>query len=480
MLTYNLKKEKGRPLYEELYLCIKSDIQSGRIREGEKLPSKRALAEHLKIGKVTVENAYAQLSAEGYIRSEQRRGYFAEAAAMSPYTKTNPEYSSRKAPTPLKTVETPYTVADLAGNNADTGLFPFSVWIRLVREVVLDFEKELLRPLPHNGAPELREAICSYLYRYRGIDISPEQVLIGAGTEYLYGLLPQLLGRNMVFATENPGYSKARLTYSSMGAETVGVALDSSGVIPQNLYSLGADILHISPSHHFPTGTVTPVKRRKELYEWACEKEGRYIVEDDYDCEFRMSGKPIPPMLSTDTAGRVIYINTFSKSISPSLRISYMILPDELCDRYRQKLGFYSCTVPSFEQYTLARFIERGYFEKHISRLRKYYRDRRDKVISVVKESPAAESFQISEENAGLHFILKIDTSLSDSEFCARAEQMGVRIKSLSNYYENAGNDDTHEFIFNYSGATEAEAGAALKVFEEILKGECNEKMSAN
>jgi len=454
MLTYELKKSPGVPLYEALYRCIREDILSGALAPGEKLPSKRALAQNLEVSKITVETAYSQLLAEGYIRSQEKRGYFVEAV----------ERHARPAAAASETAaETGQEwLLDLTANGTEQ--FPFSVWTRLQREVMLDYGQQLLRPLPNRGIPELRRAIADHLAAFRGMHVSPENILIGAGTDFLYNLLIQLLGREKTYAVEEPGYGKIRKVYAAAGVTCVSAHMDEKGVRPDSLTQ--ADVLHCSPSHHFPSGLVTPVSRRMELLSWA--GEGKWIIEDDYDSEFRFDAHPKPAMQSLDFSGRVIYMNTFSKSLAPSIRISYMVLPDALMAAFQQRLGFYSCTVPSFEQYTLARFLSRGHFEKHINRMRKFYKARRNTVVSLLEACAFSQKLTILEQDAGLHFLLKIDTTLSDRELTRRLAETGIRVHSLSDYYHGR-QVDTHCLVVNYSGLTEDALAKALKEAEGIM-----------
>lgn len=257
---------------------------------------------------------------------------------------------------------------------------------------------------PSGGIRELREAICQYLYQFRGMKVTPEQVVVGAGTEYLYGLLIQLLGRSRRFAVENPGYRKIPMIYEKNGVSCSYIPLDAHGVRIDALTESGADILHISPSHHFPTGIITPVSRRHELLNWAAASEHRYIIEDDYDSEFRLGGRPLPTLQSIDTIEKVIYINTFTKSLSSTIRISYMILPPHLMRRFQKELGFYSCTVSNFEQYTLTRFLSEGYFEKHINRMRKYYRNQRNAILDCIKSIPPPLIFRLQKKTPDFIF----------------------------------------------------------------------------
>ena len=439
MLTYELKKLPGMPLYESLYRCIREDIRSGKLRPGEKLPSKRALATNLEVSKITVEGAYSQLLAEGYIRSIEKVGYFVETIEQ-PLGQTLPQTPPRKSEK---------ADIDLVANVP--ARFPFSVWSKLQREVMLDLGAQLLLHLPNQGLWELRQAIAEHLSQFRGMQVSADCILIGAGTDFLYNLLIQLLGRDKCYAVEEPGYGKIRKIYAAGGVTCIGAPMDSEGVIPDRLAD--AQVLHISPSHHFPTGIVTPPSRRQALLRWAAEKPDRWIIEDDYDSEFRFNARPMAAMHALDTAGRVIYMNTFSKTLAPSIRISYVILPPLLMAQFQRTLGFYSCTVPSFEQYTLARFLSEGYFEKHINRMRKFYKTRRDRLLNAIGESPMASRLKILEENAGLHFLVQVDTALSDGALVELCNAAGIRVLSLGSYYhENAPKEDTHCLVVNYSG----------------------------
>ena len=455
MLTYELKKSPGVPLYEALYRCIRDDILSGKLTSGEKLPTKRALSQHLEISKITVETAYSQLLAEGYISSREKVGYFVEAVERP----ARPEIPA----VPRKKDEQPGMLLDLTGSGTEH--FPFSVWSRLQREVMLDYGEQLLKPLPHQGIPELRQAITDHLAAFRGMNTEPENIIIGAGTDFLYNLLIQLLGRDKIYAVEEPGYGKIRKIYAAGGVTCVSAAMDEKGVRPDVLET--ADVLHFSPSHHFPTGLVTPVGRRMEILNWAREKNA-WIIEDDYDSEFRFDAHPMPAMQSLDSS-RVIYMNSFSKTLAPSIRISYLVLPGELMAQFRERLDFYSCTVASFEQYTLARFLSRGHFEKHINRMRKFYRTRRNKVVALLENCAYSDKITILEQDAGLHFLLKVETELPDVVLARRLADAGIRIKPISSYYHLPAGEDRHMFVVNYSVLDEAALEQALKTLPDHL-----------
>lgn len=445
MRTYDLS---GGKLCDQLPAALRADILSGVLKPGERIPSKRRLAEHHGISINTVQNAYEQLIAEGYIEARERCGYFVSdlPASLAPRTPPSPVVTENETPPPC---------LDLVANTTDGTRFPFALWSRLMRRVLSEEGERLLSPLPAAGAPVLREAISAYLREERGIWVTAAQIVIGAGTEYLYQLLLQLLGRSRRFGLENPGHRKIAQIYTLNGVEFCPVPLDASGVCTDALESLGIQVLHISPNHHFPTGTVMPATRRRALLSWM-QQGDRYIIEDDYDSEFRFTGRPIPPLFGMDHADRVIYVNTFSKTIAPSMRISYMVLPPMLLDRYRELLGFYACPVPAFEQYTLARFIREGHFSTHLRRMRTFYRARRDAVIKRLQASPFAKSIHIREADAGLHFLLELQTDRHDEQLRQLAQKAGIRVAFLQDYYihDHAAPGDTHTVVLNYSGVT--------------------------
>ncbi len=448
MLTYELKKSPGVPLYEALYRCIREDILSGKLASGARLPSKRALAEHLEVSKVTVEGAYSQLLSEGFLRAQEKVGYFVEPVAPL-----------HRAPAPTPPPEQPpqsYPI-DLTANAPAAG-FPFSVWMRLQRQVMLDYGDSLLKPLPTQGYPELRQAIADHLAAFRNMQVDPEHIVIGAGTDFLYNLLIQLLGRDKVYAVEEPGYQKIRSIYDAGGVRWVPAEMDAEGVVPESLAN--AQLLHCSPSHHFPTGIVTTMARRRQLLQWASQGPDRYIIEDDYDSEFRFHAHPMPALQAMDRQGRVIYMNTFSKTLAPSIRISYMILPRALLTEFRSRLGFYACTVPSFEQYTLARFLSQGYFEKHLNRMRRFYRNRRNRLIELLTGAGLSSRLTILEQDAGLHFLLRVETELSDQALTALCASVGIRVQALSEFYHGpVPPESRHCLVVNYSGIQEENFG---------------------
>ena len=429
MQTYTLDRSGASPLYEQLYRALKADILSGALPGGSRLPSGRALAEHLGLSRVTVETAYAQLLAEGYLTSRPRAGYFVE--------QLTPQELPPRTPEPEAQPPEPETAQSRSAQ-----LFPFSVWARLMRGVLLDRRQELLRPAPDAGLPALRQAVAA---------------------EYFYNLLIQFFGHGRVYALENPGHRKIARVYQANQVAVRPIGMDADGVIPELLEQSGAEVLHISPSHHYPTGTVTPITRRQALMRWLTAQPGRYLIEDDYDSEFRFSGLPIPTIQSMDRSGRVIYMNTFSRTISPSLRISYMILPRTLLPQWQAAMGFYSCTVPSFEQMTLTRFLAEGYFEKHLSRMKKHYRAVRAQLFSVLHTPQAVRQCAVHDTDAGLHLVLELKNAPEPEALRALLRQSGLPDALLSDFFLDAPSPQAQKsIVLGYADAEPAQLEAAL------------------
>lgn len=445
MLTYNLHQRGNTPLYDYLYQCIRDDIINGTLTAGEKLPSKRALAQHLNVGVITVANAYAQLAVEGYISSAEKKGYFVENLS---------NYQKKKAQTAAEPAEQPEQeyLADFKANRISLTKFPLATWNRLMRETLSLQNEALLKTVPYNGLYELRKAIADYLRQNRGMEVQPSQIIIGAGTEYLYGRLMMMFGRACTFAIEEPGYKKFAAISASFGNPWKYVPIDDNGLMIDKLEECGADVVHLSPANHFPTGIVMPISRRLELFEWVNRIKKRYIIEDDYDSEFRYSGRFILPLFAQDTQGKVIYMNTFSKSLVPSLRISYMVLPKGLLQRYEETMSFYSCTVSSFEQHTLARFISEGYFERHLNKMRNYYKEQRSKILGALRKSPLAKISAITERKAGTHFLLHVRTRLTEEAIRQAARKANMSLSFYSDYGYSKAEKDCCILVINYAG----------------------------
>lgn len=457
MLTPTLDNSAKEPLYEQLYRFLRQEIESGRISAGERLPSKRKLASDAKLSVVTVETAYSQLVAEGYLRSEDRRGFFVQQAASRP--EQTPPLPALFPPASAQ----PTYRYDFATNAVDAEFFPFSTWAKLTREVLSSRDSALLSAAHPQGVLELRQAIVSHLYHFRGIQVQPEQIVVGAGSEYLTSLLVQLLGREGGYAVEDPGYQKTEQILTHSGAKVLPISVDEQGLRVDLLEQSGARVVHVTPSHHFPLSLVMPISRRRALLEWAAASPDRYIIEDDYDSEFRFSGRPIPALQGLDRRERVIYLNTFTKSLAPSMRISYMVLPAQLARKYQREFFFYSSTVPSFEQYTLAMFMERGHLERHIWRTRKKYKARKDALLAAAKETGLTRFASFSGGEAGLHLLLRVRSQQNETALAQAAANAGVRVYPLSVFYRKApAADYLPTFVMGYARMQEGDIPEAL------------------
>lgn len=352
-MKYRIEKDSPQSAYLQLYHQLRGDIVSGVYPNGKKLPSKRLLAEQTGVSVITVEHAYAILCDEGYLEPRERSGYFVSYSAADCFPVAEPD-SVRQLP----------SARDLADD------FPFSVLAKTMRRVLSEYGESILVKSPNNGCTELRKAIAAYLARCRGINVAPSQIVIGSGAEYLYGLIVQLLGRERVFALENPSYEKIRRVYLANGVTCDMLRLGSDGIRTSELARTDASVLHVTPFHSFPSGITASAGKRSEYILWA-HSRGGYIVEDDFDSEFTLSSKAEDTLFSLEPKRSVLYLNTFSKTIAPSMRLGYMVLPESLTDAFEQSVGFYSCTVPVFEQYVLAELLSNGDFERHINRVRR-------------------------------------------------------------------------------------------------------------
>lgn len=462
MLTYILN-DKSTPLYIQLYEKIKKDILKNKIIANEKLPSKRKLAAHLNIALITVENAYDQLIAEGYIYSIEKKGYYVSTLIEKSIHSIN----KKKNKDSKQILDNRKNYYDIASLDVETTLFPFSIWSKLMREILSEKNKKLLIRTSSLGVYELRIAISKHLYCFHGLNVEAEQIIIGAGSEYLYSMIIKLLGFNKIYALENPGYNKISKVYNCNNAKVKYINIESSKIEFNQLEDVCA--IHLSPTHQFPTGIVMPINTKLDLLRWADKKDNRFIIEDDYDSAFKFKGAPIPSMMSIDNNENVIYLNTFSKTIAPSIRISYMIIPKKLIPIYKEKLGFFSCTVPSFEQYTLAKFIDEGYFERHLNKMKTYYRKKKDLFFSLIENSKLNNISQIIYKDSGLHFLLKLDTNINDKTLIEKAFEKGVKLSCLSQYYLKPSTKKEHIIVINFSLISKDNFIKVINIIEDIL-----------
>lgn len=427
MLFFELKKEDTIPLYEQLYIGIRNAITQQQLDVGSRLPSKRELAEFFTISQTTVELAYAQLLAEGYIMSKPRVGYFVEEIDELPFNESATptiEFQQSLSQRP------PYTI-DFSSAKIDEDAFPFTIWRKYAKDVLDTPFKQLLQTGERQGELALRIEIANYLHQSRGIQCRPEQIVIGSGTEQLLPMILKLFGDDAKLALENPGYSPIPRTQLNQMA--IPVPVDTDGIIVEHLQQTDANLVYVTPSHQFPTGAVLSANRRTQLLNWAAKTPNRYIIEDDYDSEFRYIGKPIPALQGLDQHDRVIYLSTFTKSLMPSLRVAFFVLPPTLVQHYQDHFNYYSSTVPRFEQHILANFMKDGHFSKHLNRMRKIYRKKHDKLIEIF--STHYPQIQISGDAAGTNILIAVLHKETEQQLHQLALQRNIHILPLSNYY---------------------------------------------
>ncbi len=451
------------PIYEQIYEFIKNEIKSGQILPDTKLPSTRRLSQSLKISRTTVVNAYEQLSAEGYLRSRGGSGYIVNKLDDMDILKKVPDKGerSRYIISSCKTdSKEDDNLIDFSPTKIDSKSFPYASWRSIARKVFSG--SDVFTAGDKQGEYGLRVQIADYLHTARRVECTPQNIIIGAGSEYLILLLGLLLGRKRI-ALENPGYIKARQIFESMEWDIISVDMDDEGMDIDKLESGKADICYLMPANQYPTGVIMPIKRRRELIAWSYEKSGRYIIEDDYDSEFRFVGKPIPAMQGLDPQ-KVIYIGTFSKSVAPAIRVAYIVLPDELIKEYESRLDFFSCTVPRSDQDILEIFIKEGYFERHLNRMRTNYRIKRDILIeSVKKHLPRSK---VVENNSGLHILMTLE-DLSEKEILDCGVKAGVRFYPISVFYTGK-NIKKSTVLVGFASLTEDDIKKGIKDFSEL------------
>lgn len=426
MLLIKLEKSKTTPLYEQIYDQIRRDITNGKFPIGMKLPSKRKLGDFLNISQTTIEFAYAQLAAEGFISSKPRKGYYVQAIEELAYVQPV-ELKAKSIHLKKEDVS-----IDFSPGKIDTESFPFTQWRKYAKDVIDESSQNLLLLGHPHGDSELRQEIARYLYHSRGVDCTPEQVIIGSGTEQLMPLVIRILGKNATYAIEDPGYPLTHHVFFHNDRKVVPIAVDEEGMDVRALQRSGATIAYVTPSHQFPTGTVLSAARRTALLNWASAQDEHFIIEDDYDSEFRYTGRPIPSLQGMDKGGNVIYLSTFSKSLMPSLRIAYMVLPPVLLDRYEKAFIHYAATVPRLDQHILARFMADGHFSRHLNRMRKIYRRK----LQVLTEALTAYAPHISfsGDEAGMHIIITVHTTVTEESLVDIAHLTNIRVYGLNGY----------------------------------------------
>ena len=428
-MTIRLRTDSDKCLYQQIYEHIRQEIREGKLLAGERLPSTRSLAEYLQVARSTVDYAYDQLLSEGYIEAKPYKGYFVcrleGIFTMEQQEMTEPEVvrpDSQEDGTQVQVDFSPYGI-DMTG-------FPFGVWKRITKNILNDSNSELFAQGEPQGDYDLRMTISRYLHSSRGVNCRPELIIVGAGNDYLLLLLEKILGRHVGIAMENPTYKRAYRIFQSFAYRIYTVDMDDKGMRADRLSGLPVRAAYVMPSHQYPTGAVMTIGRRAELLRWAEKEPDRYLIEDDYDSEFRYRGKPIPSLQSSDKRGKVIYIGTFSKAIAPAIRVSYMVLPESLLEVYRRDCSFYSCTVSRIDQRILNEFIRDGYFERHLNKMRMHYRAKHDLLLAELE--PFKKAFTISGEDAGLHLLLTARGAVTEAQLLSAATEAGVKVYGMS------------------------------------------------
>ncbi len=494
-LAIQFSDASGKHLYEQIYEYIRDEIKEGKLLAGEKLPSARSLAGFLQVSRSTVDLAYGQLQSEGYIESRPYRGYYIcrveelyhlDVGNSMGRGKEKEEKQSvrwKGAAADSRSIETTEAARkllaadiDFSPNAVDMTVFPFDTWRRITRDILRDDRKDLFALGEARGDKELRYTICRYLHSSRGVEARPEQIIVGAGNDYLLQLLQYILGRDIRVAFENYSYPRAWRIFSSFARKVMTVPMDENGMRVDALQKTDADIAYVMPSHQYPTGIVMPIGRRLELLKWASAEPGRYLIEDDYDSEFRYRGKPVPALQGADRAGKVIYIGSFSKSIAPAIRVSFMVLPPELLERYEANCSFFSSTVSRIDQTILNEFITSGAYERHLNKMRKTYKEKHDLILEELK--PFSDRYRILGENTGLHVVLRSRALGSEKHLIDRAAQCGVQIYGMHDAWlgetgadaEKEGEKQAYPTILlGYAGLNEQKIKEGIRRLASVL-----------
>lgn len=483
-MTITLQADNTKCLYEQIYEYIRNEIREGKLLTGERLPSTRSLAEKLAVSRSTVDYAYSQLLAEGYIEARPYKGYFVcrvddllemqgelGGQSVSQSGRTESGQGMRTGCTQADKAEHPGSAAykvDFHPNGIDMSVFPFGVWRRITRNVLNLDNDQLFFLGKAQGDEDLRVTISRYLHAARGVNCTPDQIIVGAGNDYLLMLLEKILGRHVKIAMENPSYKRAARIFRSFAYPIIPVGMDEYGMSVADLYQSDAAVAYVMPSHQYPIGTVMSIGRRMELLNWANEREDRYLIEDDYDSEFRYKGKPIPSLHASDKRDKVIYIGTFSKAIAPAIRVSYMVLPKKLLEVYRENCFFYSSTVSRIDQRILNEFIGEGYFERYLNKVRKRYKEKHDLLIDNLK--PFLKEFELSGEHAGLHVLLRSKKGLTEQELIERAAGVGVKVYPMSEAYidrESEPGPETHTVILGYGNLSPEQIAEGISLLKK-------------
>lgn len=441
------------PFYIQIYTYFKTKIIKGYLKKDEKLPSIRELSMELKVSKTTVESAYNQLVVEGYVNNIPKKGYFVVELRKYDF----PIHQNKKS--------IPREVHRIFYKNAgvDRESFDVKMWKRLYGSVLIEQKESLFISGDPQGEEDLREKICEFVQRTRGVRCSRDQIVVGAGIQYLLGILCSLLKKeHHSIAMEYPGFIQAKNVFEDYHMDIVSIPVSKEGIDIKKLKDSHAKMVYISPSHQYPTGSVMPIDKRLEILNWSRENDG-IIIEDDYDCLLRYESLPIPALQGLDKGGQVIYLGSFSKILLPSIRISYMILPENILKKYISQKNRYAQSSSKIEQLTLARFMEKGCFGKHLRRIRKIYSKKNEKIVDFIKKQ-GKDKIHILGHDSGLHMMFEIKTDKTRQEIIKEAQKTNIYLEIIEGYHKGK-----QLVVFPFSGLREGE-------IEKILN-ECIEKI---
>lgn len=462
-MTIRLRTDSDKCLYQQIYEHIRQEIREGKLLAGERLPSTRSLAEYLQVARSTVDYAYDQLLSEGYIEARPYKGYFVcKLEGIFTLEQETGRVPEPEAWDPQAEDRDEEKRIDFSPYGIDMNGFPFGVWKRITKNILNDSNSELFAQGEAQGDYDLRLTISRYLHSSRGVNCRPEQIIVGAGNDYLLLLLEKILGRHVGIAMENPTYKRAYRIFRSFAYHIVTVDMDDKGMRADRLEQEPVRVAYVMPSHQYPTGAVMTIGRRAELLRWAEKKPDRYLIEDDYDSEFRYKGRPIPALQGMDDSQKVIYMGTFSRSIAPAIRVGFMVLPEPLLALYREKAGFYASTVSRVDQNILTHFIIEGYYERHLNRMRSVYRGKHDTLLAGLRE--LEPYFEIGGEYAGIHVLLTHKKGISEKKLTETAAQAGVKVYGMSDFVIGQNKDlFPSTVILGYASLKESEITEGCK-----------------
>lgn len=465
MLIIPLSIGSSVPLYEQIYNYMKKEIRTGKLAVATKLPSTRNLSLNLQISRSTVELAYSQLISEGYIEARPKSGYYVLSIGDLV------ELSQEVLPINQGLVKKKEALElDFSPFSVDISEFPFATWRRLSNQCMNDMNQDIFLLGDSKGDISLRIAIARYLHSSRAVSVEPERIIIGAGTDYLIQLLSQILSDHHLIAMENPSYKRAYQIFCGLGYEVAPIAVESDGINVEELVKTKASLCYVTPSHQYPLGVIMPVKRRMELLAWASTAENRYIIEDDHDSEFRYKGKPIPSLQGMDQNNKVIYLGTYSRAIAPAIRMGYMVLPTELMNRYQERLFYYASTVSRIDQAIMCEFINGGYFERHVNKMRTKYKSKHDLLLRTLKIF--GNHIMVSGENAGLHLVVEFKVKLTEEELIQKARTAEIHLYGLNRHFLCNEVTKFPTILLGFANVSENKIEQGIKTLYHIIKNE--------